>query len=118
MIVLKSDTGLKVELKGRISRVPSKRGLVVTETSLGVEKSENTRSVVNISVNIQYITEDEYFKLETMFMTANSIDIEDSNKGVYYSKYYIVGADIQLEEKEDVENNAYYYVGGIQLNKR
>lgn len=118
MIILKSNNGLTVNLKGRINRSPTKRGNSVIETNLGLEKTENIRGVINLQLTIQYITEEEYYKLETMFLTSQSVDIEDSNKGVYYSKYYIAGDTMSLEEKEDVENKAYYYVGGIQFNKR
>lgn len=118
MIILKSNNGLSVSLKGRIGRNPTKRGNNIIETNLGLEKTESTRSVINLQLTIQYITEEEYYKLETMFLTSESVDIEDTNKGVYYSRYYIAGDTMSLEEKEDAEDKAYYYVGGIQLNKR
>ncbi|MGL5098745.1 MAG: hypothetical protein ACRC6B_01710, partial [Fusobacteriaceae bacterium] len=100
MVYLKSNNGITVELDGRIARIPSKRGMVVVETNLGGEKSESIRPVVNLSVSVLHITEAEYFKLENMFFTSNYIDIEDSNKGVYYTKYYISGDGLLFEEKE------------------
>lgn len=114
-----SSNGIVVMFKGRLETIPTKRGLNVITTNIGAEKSESLRGVVNLSARIEYITEENYENLTTMFLTSNNkIDIEDMNRGRYFPNYYITGESIQLEEKEDIENNAYYYVGGIQLNKR
>ncbi len=51
-------------------------------------------------------------------VSNNSLDIEDTDRGKYYSNYYISGTTLQLEEHEDTQNNTYYYMGGIQLAKR
>ncbi|MGL6167451.1 MAG: hypothetical protein ACRC0Y_04090 [Fusobacteriaceae bacterium] len=118
MIRMISNNGVSLEFDGKISRLPSKRGLSVVETNLGVEKSESIRPVVNLEISVLYISEEDYYKLESIFFTSTYVDIEDSSRGVYYSKYYISGDRIQLEEREDVVSNTYFYVGGIQLNKR
>ncbi|MGL6098477.1 MAG: hypothetical protein ACRC0G_02510 [Fusobacteriaceae bacterium] len=118
MIKLTSQ-GVSVVLEGRVAIAPTLRGLVSTTTALGAEKTESIRGVVNISISVKYITEENFENLTTMFLTANNnISIEDTNRGKYYSNYYITGESMSLEEKEDIQNNAYYYVGGINLNKR
>ncbi|MGL6131807.1 MAG: hypothetical protein ACRCZ9_09370 [Fusobacteriaceae bacterium] len=118
MIKLESR-GIVVVLEGKVEIVPTLRGLVSTTTTLGAEKTESIRGVVNITIGIKYITEDNFENLTAMFLTANNkISVEDTDRGKYYSNYYITGESINLEEKEDIQNNAYYYVGGINLNKR
>ncbi|MGL6185540.1 MAG: hypothetical protein ACRC1T_09210 [Clostridium chrysemydis] len=114
-----SSSGISVFFEGSIKRLPSKRGLSKTTTNVGLDKTEFVRGVVNLSITIDYMTEDDYDKLTTMFISSNNrIDIEDMNRGRYFSNYYIDGEMLELDEKEDIENNTYYYVGGIQLNKR
>ncbi|MGL4425061.1 MAG: hypothetical protein ACRCZ1_08430 [Cetobacterium sp.] len=111
--------GITVMFDGKISTAPTLRGLVSTTTVLGAEKTESVRGVVNVAINIQYISELDYENLTTVFLTSNNkLDIEDTDRGKYYSNYYITGESMQFEEKEDVKDNTYYYVGGINLNKR
>ncbi|MGL6024874.1 MAG: hypothetical protein ACRC0F_09665 [Cetobacterium sp.] len=106
-------------MDGKITIVPTIRNQVTTTTTLGSEKTEFIRGVINISVRVEYITDTNYDKLITLFLIANNrVDIEDMDRGKYYSNYYITGESIQFEENEDMQNNAYYYVGGINLNKR
>lgn len=111
--------GITVTFDGNIRLVPTKRGLVKTSTAVGLDKTEYVRGVVNLNITIKYMTEDDYNKMITMFISDNnSIDIEDTSRGRYYSRYYIDGETLELEEAEDIENNTYYYFGGVQLNKR
>lgn len=114
-----TSNGISVLFEGTIKRIPTKRGLVKTITNIGMDKTEFVRGVVNIVITIDYMTEDDYDRLSTIFITANNkIDIEDMDRGRYFSNYYIEGETLDLDEKEDVESNTYYYIGGIQLNKR
>lgn len=112
------NKGVVIELEGKIKRLPSLRGYNSIETVHGVLKTERTRGVVNISIDIMYINDEEYRKLETLFLTNNNkVDIEDVDKGVYYTNYFIQGDSLNLEEKEDLSVYGYYYTGNLQLNK-
>lgn len=118
MIYIRSNN-YTIELEGKIKRLPSLRGYNVIETVNGKMKSEKTRGVVNLNINIMYINEDEYNKLETLFLTRNNkIDIEDVEKGIYYTNYYIDSDMLDLEEKEDMSTYGYYYVGNLKFSKR
>ncbi|MGL6101210.1 MAG: hypothetical protein ACRCZ9_11710 [Fusobacteriaceae bacterium] len=118
MVILRSQ-GIEVRIDGAITAIPTVRNQVTTTTVFGSEKTESVRGVINISVRVECITEDDYDKLITLFLVANNrVDVEDMDRGKFYSNYYITGESIQFEEKEDVKNNAYYYVGGMNLNKR
>lgn len=114
-----SSQGITVMLKGKLGVTPSKRGLVVTTTNLGAEKSESIRNVINLTLNVEYMTEENFEHLTTLFLTANNrLDIEDMDRGKYYTGYYITGDSLSFTEKEDFVNSAYYYIGGLTLNKR
>lgn len=120
MFILKDNkTGINVYFKGKINRRPSKIGSVKIETNLGGRKTEHTRAVVDLSIRVDYMSMEDYDNLEKIFMVSNnSIDIQDTDKGRYYSKYYISDDTLEFEEYEDIENNTYYYIGGFQLSKR
>lgn len=114
-----SSNNMSIVFDGSIKRVPAKRGLSKTTTNVGLEKTEFVRGVVNLHITIDYMTEDDYEKLITVFISSNNkIDIEDMNRGRYFSNYYIDGETLEFDEKEDIEYNTYYYIGGMQLNKR
>lgn len=114
-----SSNNMSIAFEGSIKLIPTKRGLSKTTTNVGLEKTEFVRGVVNLRITIDYMTEDDYEKLITVFISSNNgVDIKDMNRGRYFSNYYIDGETIEFDEKEDVKNNTYYYIGGIQLNKR
>lgn len=111
--------GITCHLSGVLTRIPTKIGQALIETNLGARKTEHTRSVIDFSLRIDYMSLEDYLELEKIFLVSNSdLDITDTDRGMYYSGYFIDGEMLQLEEKEDIKNNCYYYIGGIQLNKR
>ncbi len=118
-IVTDKTTGITISFEGAVNRIPTKIGANEVETNLGARKQEHVRAVVDLSIRIDNIPSEDYDNLEKIFMVSNnSLDIEDTDRGKYYSNYYISGTTLQLEEHEDTQNNTYYYMGGIQLAKR
>lgn len=112
-------TGISIYFEGKISRKPTKLGVVETETNLGARKSEHTRAVIDLEIRVDYMSEENYDNLEKLFMVSNNkINLEDIDRGKYYSGYFIYGDSLEFSEQEDIENNAYYYTGGLQLKKR
>lgn len=118
MIILKSK-GITVSLEGTINRRPTKLGFSKIETINYRRKTESTRKVVDITINIQSMSEDDYLNFETMFLVANnSIDIEDTGSGTIYTNYYIPDETLNLEQKEDLETSRYIYTGSINFELR
>lgn len=111
--------GIVFSLKGKISRMPTKLGKSEIETTMGQRKSESIRGVVDLSIRVDNMSQDDYYNLEIVFLSSNNLlDIEDSDRGTYYSNYYLSDDTLGLEEKEDLENKTYFYVGGLKLSKR
>ncbi|MGL5961940.1 MAG: hypothetical protein ACRCZ0_08305 [Cetobacterium sp.] len=109
---------IKVVFDGSIKRVPQLKGLIVTDTALGGEKSESIRGVINLEVNIRHLSQSEYAEMEALFMSSSTIDIIDNDKGSHYINYGIQGDTLDLEELEDSKNKTYYYAGSLRLNRK
>ena len=114
-----SGKGINIILDGKIKRTPALRGYNSIETVRGVVKTEHTRGVVNIDIDITHIDHYNYEKLEVLFLSKNNkLEIEDIDRGVIYTNYYITGESLTLDEKEDLINCEYYYTGLLRLSKR
>ena len=116
--IVDKSKNITVSFDGNIKRTPSLRGYVVTETALGVEKSESTRGVINMTINITHLSIEDYNSLELLFLTSSTFEVVNSNKGTHYLDYYISGDVLDLTENEDLRNNTYYYNGSIEIKAR
>lgn len=119
IIINDTNSGLSCTCVGKLSRQPSKRGYSEIESIRGQVFTEKVRSVINLNLTIDEMSEEDYFTLEKMFISDNmSLDIEDVDRGVEYSNYFIKGDSIQLEENENYDTKEYYYAGSLVLAKR
>lgn len=113
------DLGTTVTLEGYLEETMRKRNFNEITTIRGGMISEHSRGVKDLTLNITYITESEYKKLQDIFLYSNErLYIEDEDRGVPYNNYFIQGETLSLTEYEDFENQIYYYKGGITLYKR
>lgn len=110
-------TSLGCELKGVITTTVTKRGYNSVETIYGQEKQEYTRGVINITLTVNYMSDDNYEKLFDIFLSGNEISISDVTQGGEYIDYIISGETLNLVKNVDFEKRQYYYSGSIELHK-
>lgn len=111
--------GIVVNLDGKIKETPRKVNYQEIVSIRGVRFTEQARGVIDLSLDITYIDEDNYKKLQDIFLYSNnSLSIENLDKGKMYKNYYIQGDSMSLDEYEDIDNQVYYYKGTLILNKR
>lgn len=110
-------TSLGCELKGQIKTTATKRGYNSVQTIYGQEKQEYTRGVINISLTVDYISDDNYEKLLDIFLSGNETSISDVVQGGEYVDYIISGETLNLVKNVDFEKRKYYYSGTIELHK-
>lgn len=110
---------LYLHLEGTIKENLEKRGFNEIISTRGICFHEQTRGVVNITIEISFLSEDDYKKLKLIFLNSTSdLYVEDDDTGTTYSKYFIKGNTLALEKNEDIDTKEYYYKGSLPLNKR
>lgn len=111
--------GIAVNFEGKITRVPTHLGYTNIDTINYRRKSEKVRSVVDLNLTISNMSQEDYLNLETMFLTSvKSINITNTSTGESYKGYFLDGETLNLEPKEDFQNNVYIYTGNITLKRR
>lgn len=81
--------------------------------------SESARSVIDLEAKIEFLSDDDYNKLQDIFLLSNkALEVEDLDTGKIYVNYYIIGDSLSLDRYEDFIEKIYYYKGGITLQKR
>lgn len=108
-----------ISLEGNITEELNKRGYNEITSTRGIQFQEHTRGVIDINIEISYLSESDYKKLKLMFLTSKSqFFIEDDDLGVVYNNYLFKGNNLSLSREKDVENKTYYYKGNLYLVKR
>lgn len=119
IVITDTNSGITCMCAGSLSRQPSKRGHNEIESIRGQVFTEQVRSVINLTLTIKEMPEEMYFNLEKIFMSEDSnLEIEDVDRGIEYTNYYIKGDSLQLEEDENYETKEYFYTGSVVLAKR
>lgn len=108
-----------ITLEGVINDSLEKRGFNEIMSTRGQYFHEHTRGVINITINVTNISEEEYKKLKLMFLNSTSnLYVEDDNTGVVYKDYFIKGNTLSFDKDEDLDTKTYFYKGTLPLNKR
>ena len=119
IIVYDSMLGIEVELEGSVKETPKKINYSEITTIRGSVFSESSRGVINLSLTIDYITEEDYYRLTDIFLYGNnSLLIEDLDTGRTYKNYFIQGESLSLDRMVDYDSKTYYYKGGLNIFKR
>ena len=113
------ELGISINLEGNLKEIARKINNNEIISIRGSRFSEKSRSVIDLDLNIKYISEEKYKQLQDIFLYSNSeLYIENLDEGRIYKNYYIQGDTLSLDKYEDYENEKYYYKGGISLFKR
>lgn len=108
-----------VGFEGIISEDLNKRGYNEVISTRGYKYQEQIRGVVNINIEILYMSSEDYKKLKIIFLNSTSdLYIEDDDTGTVYSKYCFKGDTLSLTKNENLEAREYYYKGNISFDKR
>lgn len=117
--ILCEDIGTQVLCKGKIKGVLRKLHFNEIVSIKGGRFTESVRGVKDLEVTVDYMSEEDYEKLQDVFLFSNTkLEIEDIDTGKIYVSYYIGGDTLTLEQHEDYINRNYYYKGGFSLLKR
>lgn len=104
---------------GKINENLNKRGYNEIMSIRGQYFQEYTRGVIDLSITIEYMSEESYDNFKKIFLTStNNLYIENDSDGKVYNKYYIKGDSYSFDKKENASTNEFYYEGSITLNKR
>lgn len=111
--------GVQILFEGKIKEVSKKINFNELTSIRGGRFTESVRGVKDLEVTINYIAENDYNRLQDIFLLSNnSLEVENIDTGKIYVGYFIAGDTISLDEYEDYENKNYYYKGGLNLYKR
>lgn len=119
MIHLYDETvGIYIYLDGRISETPTRLGANTIMSTRGRRFQEYTRSVIDLTLEVYHMSEEDYNSLKAMFLNPNStLYIEDLDTGKTYIDYLFSDDRMSLSRMEDYGNKRYYYKGSLNLIK-
>lgn len=110
---------ITVQFNGRIKENLTKRGYNTVTSTRGEEFQEYIRGVINLNIEIIYMTEEEYENFKLVFLNStSSIYVEDDTTGKVYKNYNIQGDSYSFDKDEDYDTKSYFYKGNITLNKK
>jgi hypothetical protein len=119
MIIMRNEeNNYEVTFKGSISDVPTKLLQNEVETIYGERVIESSRFVLDLTVAIDHMSIAEYNRLVIMFGMSHIVNVEDTDTGEYYTKYYIAGDTLSLEDKEDYKAKLKYKKGALSMKKK
>lgn len=101
---------------GSIQKTPKKRNYNEITSLKGVVFQEFSRGVIDLTITIDYMSEEDYEKLELVFL--NSVDklvIEEYDTGKIYNNYMIQGDSLSLTSQENYSTGELYYKGNLVL---
>lgn len=108
-----------ISLEGEIKEDINKRGYTEIMSTRGLCFQEHTRSVIDVNIDIRYLSNEDYNKLKLLFMTSkSSLFLEDDDTGSIYSDYIFKGSSLSLSKEQDYDNKVYYYKGTLSLMKK
>ncbi len=117
--VTDKNIGVSVNFEGSIKEIARKINHNEIISIRGRRFSESSRGVTDLETRIEFLSEDDYGRLQDIFLLSNEkLEIEDLDTGKIYIDYYISGDSLSLDRQEDFMEKIYYYKGGITLFKR
>lgn len=109
---------INIDMEGSITETPKRMNYSTITTNRGMVIQEYSRGVINITIDIKYMTSNNYEDLRTLFLYSdNKFIIEDLDNGSIYKGYGIEGETLSLTKEQDIVNGEYYYKGGLSLCK-
>lgn len=109
---------IHIYFEGKISEVPTRLGAKTHMSISGRMFQEHIRNVINLTLEIYSMSEEDYNSLNAMFFSMQSpLYIEDSDTGKPYIDYLFADDRISLSRMEDYGNKRYYYKGSLNLIK-
>lgn len=114
-----SNIGVAITFEGNIKEIARKINYNEIVSIRGRRFSESSRGVTDLDAKIEFLSEDDYGKLQDIFLLSNKkLEIEDLDTGKIYMDYYISSNSLSLDRYEDFIEKIYYYKGGLTLFKR
>ena len=118
MIHIYDETlGNYVYFHGHVTENPKRLGVKTVMSTRGRRYQEYTRGVIELTLEIHSMSEEDYNSLVAMFLSPSTLYIEDLDTAKTYIDYLFADEGISLNRMEDYGNKQYYYKGNINLMK-
>lgn len=119
MIKITGENGTSLEFIGTIAPVPEKRKTTLFDADNGTERTSYVRAVINYSITIPYLTQEEYDILEFIYFKENDvITVQDTNININQNKMYITNDGFSLTSTQSREDGKLYWSGTLSLRRR
>ena len=116
MLRIISDN-FEVSAIGTLTKIPTLRGTNVTTSINQVKQKTSIRGLMEYTINIVKMEQEEYDKMINMFLYDGEFSIIDTERNFEGNKYFIEEDTFSLAEIEDKKRKCYYYSGSFKVTK-